>query len=408
MRQNQKETELLLRVMAAALHQDYGAPIGWDPACKPEDLADLILRQDLTRMVYPVIERQAGDGWAELRQRLKEPFARDVHRAVTQEYEVQALLDDMERDGIDCLPMKGWVMRDCYPDPLMRSMCDFDVLIRDMDSPRMRAWMEARGYTVDLYEDAFHDTYKKAPYTYIELHHCLIDKTDLTPPERAWVDGLMERIWDDKARAEGAQHRYRLSDEDFYVHHISHFYKHFTTSGAGIRFLADTWVYLQKKGAALDRAYLERQLAPLHLVGFARRMEQISRACLDAPGPLPEDAALVACYLTSEGHHGGTASQETLRVLGRGKGDYARDLKKATVWRVFLPMPVMRKRYPRLERSPWLLPAYWVIRAMRIVFCENYKFGKIHERQNREQYDAMKEIYRAAGVVEGEEAPSAR
>ena len=146
MQQYQRETEQLLRLMRAALHGDFAGQIAWDEACRADELKTMILRQDLTAMVYPVIEKQTAAPWTRLAQELKEAFQRGIHKAVTQEYEIQALLDEMEADGIDCLPMKGWIMRDCYPDPLMRSMCDFDVLIRDMDSARMRAWMEARGY----------------------------------------------------------------------------------------------------------------------------------------------------------------------------------------------------------------------------------------------------------------------
>ena len=401
MQQYQRETEQLLRLMRAALHGDFAGQIAWDEACRADELKTMILRQDLTAMVYPVIEKQTAAPWTRLAQELKEAFQRGIHKAVTQEYEIQALLDEMEADGIDCLPMKGWIMRDCYPDPLMRSMCDFDVLIRDMDSARMRAWMEARGYRVDLYQDDFHDTYWKQPYMYVELHHSLIDKEHLQPAEQAWVDAQSVRFWQAEARVPGRQHIYRLSDEDFYVHHLSHFYKHFTHSGAGIRFLADTYQFLKAKGDSLDRTRLTRQLEPLHLLDFARRMEQISFLCMEGQGPLPEDVRLVVGYLTAEGLHGSAEVQDTLQVLGRGGGDYAHDKSRAAFKRVFLPMKYMKKRYPRLERSPWLLPGYWVLRGARILFRERYKIGKIQKAQSRERYDDMIEVYRAAGVVEG-------
>ena len=35
---------------------------------------------------------------------MKDFFARETHRNITQEYEIEWLLDEMEASGIDCLP----------------------------------------------------------------------------------------------------------------------------------------------------------------------------------------------------------------------------------------------------------------------------------------------------------------
>ena len=59
MREN-KETEMLLRLMRAALHQDFETPILWKTGCDAEKLDVLIRRQSLVTMVYPVIARQSG------------------------------------------------------------------------------------------------------------------------------------------------------------------------------------------------------------------------------------------------------------------------------------------------------------------------------------------------------------
>ena len=45
----------------------------------------------------------------------------------------------------------------------------------------------------------------------------------------------------------GKKHIYRMGMEDFYVHSLLHFRKHFTGSGVGIRFLADIYVFRQQR-----------------------------------------------------------------------------------------------------------------------------------------------------------------
>ena len=151
----------MLCLIRKALHPDDEQTVQLDAGCDAEKLEAMIKRQSLVTMVYPVIMRQADDAWRPLKERLRPVYDREIHKGMVQEYEIQSLLDDMEKDGIDCLPMKGWIMRNYYPDPLMRSMADFDVLLKEMDSQRMQKWMEARGYAPDHIEQSVHDTYRK-------------------------------------------------------------------------------------------------------------------------------------------------------------------------------------------------------------------------------------------------------
>lgn len=98
------------------------------------------------------------------------------------------------------------------------------------------------------------------------------------------------------------------------MHHLLHFYKHFTGSGVGLRPLADLYLFLQKKGQTLDRAYLEKQLEALHILAFARRMAQLAQTCLEGQR-LDQNACLVVEYLTHTGIYGDRATMETARLF---------------------------------------------------------------------------------------------
>ena len=45
------------------------------------------------------------------------------------------------------------------------------------------------------------------------------------------------------------------------------------------------------------------------------------------------------------------------------------------------------------------LLVYWGIRAGRILFLESYKVERMMQNQTREEYDALKKVYEAAGVI---------
>ena len=388
---------MLLHLMQAALGQNDG-PLAWAEGCSEPSMAELIAEQSLVPMLYPVVRRQAGPAWADLAGRLKPVYDRELHRGLVQEYEIGALLDDMERDGIDCLPMKGWVMRNYYPDPLMRSMSDFDVLIRDMDSCKMQAWMEVRGYRPEHTEQEVHDTYRKPPYMNIELHRRLMEERRLKRQNTAWRENWLASLWQKSYLLEGKEHLYLLSDEDFLVHHLLHFYKHFTGSGVGVRPLADLYLFLRQKGPTLDRAYLEKQLEALHIRAFSAQISRLAWVCFEGR-ELDDSAWLVLDYLTHAGIYGDRATLETSHLF-ESAGKTVRQSKWKNFFdRCFMPLASMKNTYPRLRRAPWLLPVYWGIRMGRIVFMEPYKLTAVQKYQTQDRYDQMKEIYRAAGVL---------
>ena len=55
-------------------------------------------------------------------------------------------------------------MRDYYSDPTLRSMTDFDVLLKQFDEKQLKTWMESLGYEADHLGDEHHDVYIKKPY----------------------------------------------------------------------------------------------------------------------------------------------------------------------------------------------------------------------------------------------------
>ena len=393
------ESNILLRLIRAALRSDADQTVELDAECDAEKLADIIVRQSLVTLVYPVIERQTAASWQLAREKLKPVYDRELHKGMVQEYEIQTLLDDMERDGIDCLPMKGWIMRNYYPNPLMRSMGDLDVLLKDMDSEKMQKWMEARGYEVVHSKQTFHDEYIKPPYMYVELHHELIDKLDLQPPEIAWLDRMTPSFWQDGSLAEGKKHQYQLSDELFYIHHISHFYKHFTRLGVGIRPVIDLYFLLTKKSDTLDWNYINKQLKELHLYDFSEKMKMISWACFQEKRPLDEQTMLVVRYLTGSGLYGDQLIRESLSIANDQYG--SKNVAVRMLKRCFLPLKQMKNQYSCLYRYPILLPVCWLRRIARIVFLQNEKMrviGISKHAESEEIQENIKAIYVAAGI----------
>ena len=388
--------------MRAALCQIH-EPVVWTGESSVQSMAELIVEQSLVPMLYPVIQRQIGPVWAELAGQLKRIYDRELHRGLIQEYEIQVLLDDMERDGIDCLPMKGWIMRNYYPEPLMRSMSELDVLVREMNSPDMQKWMETRGYTPEHIEQDVHDSYVKPPYMNIELHRRLIDEDQLKQQHTVWRENCLVSLWQKEYLQKEKKHIYRLSDEDFLVYQLLHFYKHFTDSGAGIRPLVDLYLFLQAKRYTMDQEYIKRQLDALHISAFCKQMTKLMLQCFEAQ-KWDESGRIIVDYLVRTGIYGDLATIETA-CLFREKGKNMAQTRWHSFWRqCFPPVDVMKNRYLRLNDMPCLLPFYWAIRIGRVVFLEPHKLAAklatIQKYQTQDRYDCLQRIYQAAGVLE--------
>lgn len=393
-----QETRMLLLLMRAALHRQWEREIAFISDCDQDRLQEMIVRQSLVTMVYPVVKRQKGEQWEQLRARMKPLYDQAIRCGLIQEYEIQTLLDEMERDGLDCLPMKGWIMRDYYPEPLMRSMGDFDVLVRETDTGKLRRWMEQKGYQPVAIGNKVHDEYRKPPCTHVELHKVPMELCYFWKIDTGWFDRMARTVWNPEALAEGRQHIYQLSDEDFYIYHLLHFYKHLMYAGAGIRMLADNYVFLRNKGPQLDRDSLDEKLKALHLDGFAEQIQKTAFRAFAGEEP-DQDTAAVVAFLTDETVYGGEQNTRYIALASQGSTSMGQDVSRMVLRRLFPSLQSMQDRYPRLYAAPWLLPVYWLIRAGRVGILERFKMSQLKteaagaKKMDAEKYDQLKKVY---------------
>lgn len=410
MQNHEKETSVLLSLIRAALRLNSKQTVNLTSECDLKKLADMIGRQSLVTMVYPVILQQTDNCWTVLKESLRPVYDREVHKGLVQEYEFQSLLDDMEKDGIDCLPMKGWIMRKYYPDPLMRSMGDLDVLIKNMDSTKIQKWMEAKEYILKNGEYLIHDEYQKPPYILVELHRKLIDINRLVKLQTDWIEQLAERVWNEQNLVKDTNHIYKLRDEDFYIYHLLHFYKHFMYAGSGIRPLVDIYIFIKKHEKSLDRGYLQQQLDILKLSTFAEKMEKLAFTCFNE-SVLPDkidvkEARKVIEYLTGTGIYGDEEIFKLTSIASQGTGSFAGDVLASRLKKCFPPRQILQERYPKLRNHHWMLPFYWILRAIRVVFIERNKMYQMGEKTSElikntesETYNEIENVFRIVGIT---------
>ena len=266
-----------------------------------------------------------------------------MRKAALLDAEYAALREELEAAGIWYLPLKGIVLQRDYPRLGLRQMSDVDVLIDAARAAEVRDIMLRRGFTAESFGRDFHDVYHKPPVCSFEIHTSLFSPV-YTPEIRDYYARIEGRLLPDEGRTYGR----RLSDEDFYIYLLAHEHKHYSMEGTGLRALMDTYVFLQKHGAALDRAYVAAELKKLGLTDFEARNRALA---LDLFGgkPLSDEEARMLDYMAGSGVYGSRETRISNAVSEEGAARYA-------LRRAFLSMFYVKKAYPWFYEHKAALP----------------------------------------------------
>lgn len=313
-------------------------------------------------------------------------------RESMQHFEIQNVMKHMDDSNISYLPLKGWRLKHLYPRPDMRSMCDVDILVSPDDINKFPELMKKCGFHLELHGQN-HDEYVKTEFVSTEIHWLLFAKDS---PYYEYFKNHMERT--NVVNETSAEHQ--LSDEDFYIYLIAHMAKHFRGGGTGVRSIMDIYLYQCAYGDKMDTAYLNCELQKLNLLNFAHAAEELALFWFSKnPDDKPANShPKMALHILTAGTYGrmdvGIASSISEGNTG----------KKAYLLERFFPsLDFMRSQYKILDKAPFLLPLFWVIRGFRSVFLrrENFKNElRAVRKTDAEESERMKEIWRDSGLIE--------
>ena len=192
----------------------------------------------------------------------------------------------MEENKIWYMPLKGCIIKECYPKPEQRQMGDTDVLIDPQKADKLRDIMTDCGYECKVFGISNHDTYFKEPFYKFEMHRCFF--IDINDKWEKYYKNIKDRL----IRKKDKKYEYEFTDEDFYIYLFMHGYKHFSINGTGIRQLVDIYLYI--KNHDLDFGYIEAELEKLDVA----KHEKIFRSL--AFKLFSENEGIFVCQLTDE------------------------------------------------------------------------------------------------------------
>ncbi len=208
--------------------------------------------------VIELCDNVPGDAYNKFFRAYKRNIYRDAKRGIL----IDLLLGDFENDGVDCMPLKGYVLKDMYPSVEMRDMCDVDILIHTKDFEKADNIMKLNGFKFEK-ESPHEYIYTSSDQITIELHKSLV------PSYNRMLYNYYGDGWRFAVCKEGYNHLYEMSREDFYVYQIAHTAKHYLNGGIGVRHVADIYI-LQKNSGGYDHEYINKQLSEIRIEKFHR------------------------------------------------------------------------------------------------------------------------------------------
>lgn len=280
-----------------------------------------------------------------------------------------ALYAALREAGCHPLVVKGILCRQLYPQGDLRPSNDEDLYVPDGEFRRCCDLLRQRGFapTAEFDPDAPELGWRDGTL-YIELHRHLF------PPD-SQAYGALNRFFPHPG-AEGTEYPpgvYSLSHQNHLLYLLLHAYKHFLHSGFGIRQVCDICLWARVYREHISWETIFSQCDSLGAGGFAAALLGIGEHWLDIHIDLPPERRVFPDYclplladILSAGVYGTAQADRlhsatvTLNAVEADNSGTHRSLLSS-----LLPgLPVMRGKYPYLNRYPILLPLAWLQRIL--------------------------------------------
>lgn len=326
-------------------------------------------------------------------------FFGTISATVMRDEGMEYLIEQLNRNSIDHLIFKGWVIKSLYTIPELRTSGDVDFAIHPKDRNKCHTLMLKLGYQV-------HDDWEPV-YSYYNDMECYEIHTqllDFDPTGKHEYQKYFSDYWNHTSKKEN--HTFVLDIEYHLMYLITHIYKHLYGSGAGIRMYLDIAFYVQKYREEINWGEF---LAETKKLGFDRFVNTIFFALerwfgIESPIELYEMEPEIIDQFTEFTINGGVFGYADKKA---GKIELRKSSKGTRINRVgaffdqALPSAkTLEPRYTYLQNKPWLLPVAWVHRLFKKKKTTAYYIDNVKGilSVDAEEIREMQNFYKKIGV----------
>lgn len=356
----------IIDLLNASIHNtvpklNYSKDVEWDELIKEASA------HSITGLLYPALKNIKNNNIAkDIIDKLK---GYTFHAAVGQSNHIKRtaeILKLFNENNIPVIVLKGLVVREYYPKPDLRNMCDSDVIIHKNDLEKVRKLLLERHFVEE--EDAGHHIAFLNGGFNLEVHWTLANETF-----RKGQECFQEKIWDDAMKVKvGGIDTLSLGLEDLALHLCAHMASHMAISGFGVRQLADLVLLVEKKGNEIDWSNFKEKAEKSGLTQFSTGMFKVCNYLFDMEIPKAlniknnrGDEEIIK-LIVNDIFTGGVYGQRDLSFSFRAQVGYDIDddstfsMVKRYIQVILPPPSKLSDRYAYAKKYKILLPAAWI------------------------------------------------
>ena len=348
---------------------------------------------------YVLQQANADEVPSEIRLKYEEEFFSTIAITTMRDEDMKSLIGLLNENSIDHLLFKGYVVKELYTVPELRTYGDIDFAIKLESRGKCNARMCNNGYKLlDDWEPVY--SYDKNNEHY-EIHTELLDSNLNNNYD---YQTYFRDFWKHANRID--QHTYVLDPEFHLLYLLMHIAKHVYSSGAGIRMYLDIAFYLCEYREKIDWEHFQNEVQTLKITKFVNTVFTAVEKWFEIESPIPLndiDDDFMDEFLTFTlnggvfGYNGKAAKLSQVRKNSQdGKVKRADTLLK----RAFPSANLIKARYTYLEGKPWLLPVAWVHRFFKKkgTTADYLEESKKILKTNKEDVIELNDFYRKIGI----------
>ncbi len=313
---------------------------------------------------------------------------------------MELLIEKMQAAQIEHILFKGYILKDYYPVPELRSFGDIDFIIHEYNREKMNRLMLEDGYALKTnWEPAY--SYLKG-IEYYEIH---TDIMEVNVSDRADYMGYFKDMWRYVEHINDYSNRF--THEYHFIYLLTHIAKHAYGSGAGIRMYMDIALFVEKHREDIDWGFIREELIKLELYDFSCVVFAVVEKWFKVRPPF-SDVDIKEKLLTEfelftvkGGTYGQINRDNGINEL-RKNSENEKKISKAGVVlkRLFPPASDIESRYTYLKGKHWLLPAAWVHRLFitRGKWQDNVQEAQSILAANSREVAELKRFYKEIGL----------
>lgn len=285
---------------------------------------------------------------------------------------------EMINAGIKPLIVKGLICRLLYKNPDLRKSSDEDLLISKADFAKCDKFLLEYGFSrddIDLANPPYEVSYfNRATGNLLEIHTALMPEDDgkFQKMNSFFANAFENAV---AVNAEGTT-VYTLKEEQHLLYLLCHAFKHFVSSGFGVRQLCDILQMAEKDGAKIDWTSFLKQVRALEMYTFFMNLLDIGEKYLGfdweksgcpRPSRMKMDNEDLIKDILDGGVYGSSSvgrlhsANITLTAFKNGQEEEQGVSLKTSL---FPPYEYMKARYPYVKKAAVLLPVAWVHRMV--------------------------------------------